>query len=198
MQVAGLTPAYTSLFPNLLPGQPWGSLVQSFYQKVILSAHLQQAKHVPAIVLSVTSSGTESSARSAEQLCERFFGLLQIAGLPIVRTAAEGGRWLKPADALLMDASCQSSWELHQAILHIGMPLCSNLSAAVVKLMLAHTPGARAVTPAAVRAHLRQNAQSAGGSCMSGDAAALVVCNTAPGALVWLTNAHCQVLLTLK
>lgn len=117
-QVAGLTPAYTSLFPNLLPGQPWGSLVQSFYQK--------------------------------------------IAGLPIVRTAAEGGRWLKPADALLMDASCQSSWELHQAILHIGMPLCSNLSAAVVKLMLAHTPGARAVTPAAVRAHLRQNAQSAG------------------------------------
>ena len=119
---------------------------------------------MPAIVLSVTVSGTEISARSAEQLCEYLFDLLQIAGLPILWTAAEGGRWLQTADALLMDASCQSSWELHQAILHIGMPLCSRLPAAVVKLMLAHTPGAQAVTPAAVRAHLRQNAQSAGGS----------------------------------
>ena len=82
-----------------------------------------------------------------------------------------------------MDDNCQSSWELHQAILHIGMPLCSNLPAAVVKLMLAHTPGAQAATPAAVRAHLRQNAQSAGGSCIAGDAPAPVVCRPAPGAL---------------
>ena len=134
---------------------------------------------MPAIAQSVTSSGTESSARSAKQICEHIFDLLQIAGLPILWTAAAGGRWLQPADALLMDASCQSSWELHQSILHLGMPLCSNLPAAVVKLMLAHTPGAQAVTPAAVRAHLRQNAQSAGGSCIMGDAAAPVVCNPA-------------------
>ena len=124
---------------------------------------------MPAVVLSVTFAGTENSAQSAKQLCEHLFHLLQIAGLPILWTAAaEGGRWLQPADALLMDASCQSSWELLQSILHIGMPLCSNLPAPVVKLILAHTPGAQAVTPAAVRAHLRQNAQSAGGSCIMG------------------------------
>ena len=134
---------------------------------------------MPASVRSVTFSGIESSARSADQLCEHLLDLLQIAGLPILWTAAEGGRWLQPAGALLMDGICQSSWELHQSILHLGMPLCSNLPAAVVKLMLAHTPGARAVTPAAVRAHLRQNAQSAGGSCIMGDAAAPVVCNPA-------------------
>ena len=142
----------------------------------------QQAKHVPAIVLSIIGSGPANSVQIAEQLCQDLFDLLQIAGLPILWTAAEGGRWLQPANALLMDANCQSSWELHQAILHIGMPLCSSLPAAVVKFMLAHTPGAQAVTPAAVRAHLKQNVQTTGGSCIMGDAAAPVVCRPATGA----------------
>ena len=81
--------------------------------------------------------------------------LSQVAKLPVVHIEANGGQWVRPAEALFLDASFRAQPELLEALLREGVPLADQaMPAELVQACLQHIPGARELSPQAVRAQL--------------------------------------------
>ena len=78
-----------------------------------------------------------------------------MARLPVVHTEESGGQWVRPSEALFLDASHKTQPELLEALLREGIPLAGQaMPPALLATCLQHTPGARQLSPAAVRARL--------------------------------------------
>lgn len=83
--------------------------------------------------------------------------IAQIEGLPVVWSQASGGQWLRPKDVLFPDEACRSEPGLADLLIKDGCPICPEVPPGVAEQILLHTPGARQLTPAQARAHLRSS-----------------------------------------
>jgi hypothetical protein len=70
-------------------------------------------------------------------------------------TDSDGGRWLPPADCYLPDKACSADGMLAAVLAAEGLPLVAGLPPWLRDAWLARLPGAKTVTPAAARTHLK-------------------------------------------
>lgn len=77
--------------------------------------------------------------------------LMVVKVLTTIPHVLQGGRWIPPSSAILVDAAPPP---LLPHLLHDGMPLVQGMPAAVTAALLQHCPGTTALSPAAVRAHM--------------------------------------------
>ena len=71
---------------------------------------------------------------------------------------ATGGQWLKPREAVLPDETCRGDSRLAALLMQDGLALCNEVPAAVAELCLKYA-GARQLSPALVRTHLKSNCE---------------------------------------
>ena len=73
----------------------------------------------------------------------------------MVHIEANGGQWVRPAEALFLSASPRAQPELLEALLREGIPVTDQgMPAELLQACLQHIPGARQLRPGAVRAQL--------------------------------------------
>ena len=78
-----------------------------------------------------------------------------MAKLRVVHIEANGGQWVRPAEALFLDPSSTVQPELLEALLREGVPLADPaMPAQLLQACLQHVPGAQKLSPRAVRAQL--------------------------------------------
>lgn len=81
--------------------------------------------------------------------------LCQVAKLPVVHIEGNGGQWVRPSEALFLGASPRAQPELLEALLREGVPVTDQaMPAELLQACLQHTPGARQLSPCAVRAQV--------------------------------------------
>ncbi|KAK9798935.1 hypothetical protein WJX73_003884 [Symbiochloris irregularis] len=127
-------------------------LAAPLYADLLLAA-TQHLKHGSAAYYALwpAQQPREPWAQLAQQL------YLRIEDSPLIWSQANGGQWLKAGDALFPDEACRSESGLADLLIKDGCPLCIEVPAAVAEQILLHTPGARQLTPAQARAHLKSN-----------------------------------------
>ena len=76
--------------------------------------------------------------------------------MPVLWTEAHDGKWLDPASAIFPDAACAADARLATMLMKDGCLLCAGVPLAVAELCLVHTPGAKQLSPAIARAHLKR------------------------------------------
>ena len=77
----------------------------------------------------------------------------------MVHIEANGGQWVRPAEALFLDASSMAQPELLEALLREGIPVADHaMPTQLLQACLQHIPGAQKLSPRAVRAQLGSQA----------------------------------------
>ena len=170
----GPTAAYHAMWPRTDVAPPWSHLAARLYAEVRLmnpsfvifvgtAMHSAVSKVVYPLCSPKHACGKHTLCMrpevvflSCSNLSSRaLHAPLQAAQLPVAWVDCEGGRWVAPCRALLPDEACARSPLLAAALSREGMPLVTGLPPVLLQAWREAMPGVQAVSPAAVRAHLR-------------------------------------------